>query len=77
MPQLVSASDVVVQIVTGAHGYRLAGLEITPAPGRYVNDLYALVPDRSERSPSSPQNITIERSYLHGDSRRERGGALR
>jgi len=77
MPQLVSASDVVVQIVTGAHGYRLAGLEITPAPGRYVNDLVRIGSGQERTVAEQPQNITIERSYLHGDSRAERGGALR
>ncbi len=69
MPQLVSASDVVVQVVTGAHGYRLAGLEITPAPGRFVNDLVRIGSGQERTVAEQPQNITIERSYLHGDSR--------
>ena len=69
MPQLVSASDVVVQVVRGAHGYRLAGLEITPAPGRFVNDLVRIGSGQERTVAEQPQNITIERSYLHGDSR--------
>jgi len=56
----------------------LAGLEITPAPGRYVNDLVRIGSGQERTVAEQPQNITIERSYLHGDSRAgtRRGVAL-
>jgi cellulose synthase/poly-beta-1,6-N-acetylglucosamine synthase-like glycosyltransferase len=77
MPRIVGEGDNVIQAMPGAHHYRLIGLEISPSDGTYVNTLVQLG-DRETTVESQPHHILIERSYLHGDSRKgaRRGVAL-
>jgi hypothetical protein len=77
MPRLESASDSVITAESGAHHYRLVGLEIHPKAGGFLYNLVAL--GTSEPSLDAlPHHIVIDRCYLHGDPGRgtRRGIAL-
>jgi hypothetical protein len=77
MPKLVARSGSVVTAESGAHHYRLAGLEIAPAPGAFLHDLVELG-YRETTVDDLPHHIIIDRCYLHGDPRTgaRRGVAL-
>jgi len=77
MPRIVAEGDTVIQAMPGAHHYRLVGLEVAPADGTYANTLVQLG-DRETTADSQPHHIVIERSYLHGDTKKgaRRGVAL-
>ena len=77
LPKLVSTTSPVIETAPGAHHVRLLGLEIAPAAGTYVRTLIDLGGDAA-RLEALPDNIVIERCYLHGDPQRgtRRGIAL-
>ena len=72
MPKLVASSSVVT-VATGAHHYRLIGLEITATPGSYVNSMIDLTVSTSSASDLA-HDIIIDRSYLHADPAGARRG---
>jgi hypothetical protein len=78
MPKIVSSADYVVRFTAGAHDYRLAGLEIAPVTGRFLNELVRIGSGQESAISQQPTNITIDRSYIHGDpqSGSRRGVAL-
>jgi hypothetical protein len=77
MPKLVSSSGPVVSTESGAHHYRLIGLEMRPAPGAHLHDLVRLG-DGESREEMLPHHIVLDRCYLRGDPARggRRGIAL-
>jgi hypothetical protein len=66
MPALVAAGEAVIVAEPGAHHYRLVGLELRPAPGKFLYNLVVLDPRRGDPA-SFPHHIVIDRCWLHGD----------
>ncbi len=77
LPKLESAEGSVVTAASGAHHFRLVGLEIRPVAGKALLNLVALGSDETSVA-ALPDAIAIERCYLHGDPARgtRRGIAL-
>jgi hypothetical protein len=67
MPKLISNSDAVIRVEPRAQGWRLIGLEIAPAPGRFLTDAVRIGSGLETTVAEQPRNIAIERSYIHGD----------
>ena len=66
MPKLVSAAGPVLVTAPRAHHYRLVGLELHPAAGRFLYNLIELG-HRVATQADLPHHIVVDRSYLHGD----------
>ena len=78
MPKIVASSgDAVIEADSGAHHYRLVGLEIAPADGVFLRALVQIGSKETELS-ALPHHVVIDRCYLHGDPRKgtRRGVAL-
>jgi hypothetical protein len=76
MPRLVASSSVIVTD-EGAHHYRLAGVEVSPAEGEFIHNLIELGSEDADLS-DGPHHIVFDRSYVHGDPRKggRRGFAM-
>ena len=77
LAKLRSSSGPVIATETGAHHYRLIGLDIAPAPGTWLPALVQFGGDEAS-AESLPHDLVIDRSYLHGDPQKgsRRGVAL-
>jgi hypothetical protein len=77
MPRLIASEDSVFIAESGAHHYRLIGLEISPAPGVFLFNVIDLGSE-NDRLETVPRDIRIEQCYIHGDPRKgsRRGIAL-
>ena len=62
----------------GAHHYRLVGLEISPAPALYVDNLVILGDGDETKLSDLPSDIELDRLYIHGSATKgsKRGVAL-
>lgn len=69
MPRIQSSinGSPVLLTAIGAHHYRLLGLDITVASGRWSYQLVQLGDGTETQLSQLPSNITIERCYIHGD----------
>ena len=67
MPKLEALTDAVIQSAAGAHHYRFVGLEIRPAPGKYLFNLVILGNGGETALNQMPSGIIFDRCYLHGD----------
>ena len=68
MPQLRAARQVpVIRAASGAHGYRLVGLDIGVDPGVNSTALVELGGGEDTSTATEPSDIVIDRSYLHGN----------
>jgi hypothetical protein len=68
MPQLrVSRRVPVIRAASGAHGYRLVGLDIGVDPGTSSAALVELGSGDDTSVSTEPSDIIIDRSYLHGN----------
>jgi hypothetical protein len=68
MPKLETATESVITADSGAHHYRLIGLEIRPKAGQLLYNLVEL--GLSDKSLEAlPHHIVVDRCYLHGDPR--------
>ena len=79
MPKLITPDpNQALVIPGGANYYRIQGIEITVAPGVYVNDLISSGTGGETAVSQLPQNIDFDRDYIHGDpvSGGKRGIAL-
>ena len=76
MPQLRAARQVpVIRADSGAHGYRLVGLDIGVDEGVNSTALVELGGGDETSAAAQPSDIVIDRSYLHGnDSGNHRRG---
>lgn len=66
LPRLESGEGSVLTAASGAHHFRLIGLEIRPRPGTRVVNLLTLG-SNEDSLDDLPHHISIERCYLHGD----------
>ncbi len=66
MPKLVSAGGSVISAAAGAERYRLVGLEVKPTPGTFLTNLIDLGSSTTV-STDFPNNIILDRMYVHGD----------
>jgi GDP-mannose 6-dehydrogenase len=67
MPKLVATRAApVLTAEPGAHGWRLEGLELRPAPGVFLLNLVQLG-DNDLADADLPRDVTFEQCYLHGD----------
>jgi hypothetical protein len=67
MPRLESSSWAVLAAAPGAHHYRFIGIEIRPAPGKFLHNL-VLLGGTEKTAGREPHHIIFDRCYLHGDS---------
>jgi hypothetical protein len=77
MPKLTTSSRAAVIADAGAHHYRFAGVEVTPSPGQFIQNLIELGEDEADHA-DVPHHIVFDRSYIHGDPKKggRRGVAL-
>ncbi len=77
MPRLESATGSVIAAESGAHHYRLVGLEIGPKAGAFLYNLVEFGASESSLQ-ALPHHLVVDRCYLHGDPARgtRRGIAL-
>lgn len=66
MPKLESSAGSVLSTASGAHHFRLVGLEIRPRAGTALVNLVTLG-SNEDTLEALPDYIAIERCYLHGD----------
>jgi hypothetical protein len=68
MPKLVSPNGTpALSTATGAHNYRVRGLELTSAPGVYTFNTIALGTGSETAESQLPTAIELDRLYVHGD----------
>ncbi|MEZ4225999.1 MAG: hypothetical protein R3B13_33940 [Polyangiaceae bacterium] len=68
MAKLVAKGPYVVSTDSGAHHYRLVGLEVTGESGEYVNAMLALgVEGGATAAANLPHDLIVDRCYLHAD----------
>jgi len=67
LPRLISDSGPVLRTQPGAHHYRIIGMEILPARGRYLTNLVLLGTGVERAVEDLPYRIVLDRCYLHGD----------
>lgn len=68
MPKITVTNNVggAIQTAAGAHHYRFVGIEFLPISGRFVTNLLELGTTETTLA-SLPNNITVDRCYIHGD----------
>jgi hypothetical protein len=66
MPRLTSSANSVLVTASGAHHWRLVGIEITPAVGTRQYDMVSFGNDEASLAGYA-HDITIDRCYLHGN----------
>jgi hypothetical protein len=68
MPKIVVAagSGGAINTASNAHHYRFSGIEICPVSGNYVYNI-VLIGNGETTASSLPNNIVIDRCYIHGD----------
>ena len=68
MPKLVSPTSAPsIYTGSGAHNYRLVGLEIFAAAGIYVNQVVSFGTGMETSLGALPYNLELDRVYIHGD----------
>jgi hypothetical protein len=68
MPKLVSPNaDPVLRAASGAHHFRLIGLELAASPGAHVTNLIRLGEGDETDASALPRDIIIDRCYIHGN----------
>jgi hypothetical protein len=66
MPRLIAPRGAIISLALGAHNYRFIGVEVSPAPGIFAQNLIA--PAAEPRSDSDQSHhLIFDRCYLHGD----------
>jgi hypothetical protein len=60
-------SNPAVQAASGAHHYRLVGIELSPASGTFAFSVVAIGNGESSAA-ALPHDIIIDRCYVHGDA---------
>ncbi len=78
MPKLVASRGAVVSAERRAHHYRFIGIEMAPTEGTFLYAIVLLGNNRERTIEDLPHHIVIDRSYLHGDSKKgsRRGVAM-
>ncbi len=66
MPIIESGAESAIIAASGAHHYRLVGIEVRPKAGVFLHNLIALGTDETSLD-ALPHHIVFERCYLHGD----------
>lgn len=66
MPRLISDANSVLVTASGAHHWRLVGIEITPVAGTRQYDMVSFGNDEPSLGGYA-HDITIDRCYLHGN----------
>src|SRR3989442_15357688 len=68
MPKLVVGAGVggAIQTATGAHHFRLIGLEVMPVSGATTFGLVDLGSGRDTSTATQPHDLIIDRCYIHG-----------
>jgi hypothetical protein len=71
MPKLLSSANgvAVISAEKGAHHYRFVGIEMAPQPGNWVYTVAELGGGDERALAQLPHHITIDRCYIHGDTR--------
>jgi len=69
MPRLIAASKSAIIADSGAHHYRFAGVEVTPANGEFLHNLIELGSDDAHLT-DIPHHVVFDRSYIHGDPKK-------
>jgi hypothetical protein len=70
MPDLVSPnSDPVLRAASGAHNFRLIGIELIAATGVNTSNLVRLGEGDERDASLLPRDIIIDRCYIHGDDK--------
>jgi cellulose synthase/poly-beta-1,6-N-acetylglucosamine synthase-like glycosyltransferase len=77
LPRLRSGSDSVIVADSGAHHYRLVGLDIAPDAGVFLTNVI-LFGSGSQTAADVPHDLDVERCVVHGDATKgsRRGIAL-
>jgi len=65
--QVAGGGGPVLKFASGAHHYRLVGLEMTATPGNFVQSELVDIGHDIAAAIDLPHHIVIDRSYLHGD----------
>lgn len=67
MPKLISPSNTpALATASGAHHYRIVGIELASAPGKYSYQVVALGSNETSTA-QLPYAIELDRVYIHGD----------
>lgn len=68
MPKLVSPDNsAALYTEPAAHHYRIVGIEVRPAPGRYASTLVRLGSAEATSVDQLAHHIELDRVYIHGD----------